>query len=256
MSISLLLLGLIFFLTSVVSVVTGSTSLITVPVLFQFGVDPRVAVATNMLALIFLSAGGTIPFLKSKAIDQKRLPILLLLTIIGSLFGALLVLAISSTAVPAVVSVAMIAVTIFSVAKRNAGTTSSPTKSSPRAETMGYIATFLLGIYGGFFSGGYVTLLTAVYVGLLGMTFIEAVATTKVINIVSSLVATVVFTIRGVVDYPLGIGLGAVMFVGAMAGSHIAVRINNVWLRRIFLATVIILALKTLLFDVLGSMLR
>jgi Sulfite exporter TauE/SafE len=55
----------VFFFTAVISVVTGGTSLITVPVMMQFGIEPHVAVATNMLALIFSSLGGTLPFLKS-----------------------------------------------------------------------------------------------------------------------------------------------------------------------------------------------
>ncbi len=253
MTFTFIALGLIFFFTSIISVVTGSTSLITVPALFQAGIDPRAAVATNMFALIFMSAGGTLPFLKSKAIDRNRLPVLLALTALGSIIGALLLLVITSASVPLLVSIAMIAVAIFSVVKRDAGTTPSESRS-PNAEMAGYIATFLLGIYGGFFSGGYVTLLTAVYVAFFGMTFVEAVATTKVINIVSSLIATGLFMARGIVNYELGIVLGIVMFFGAMIGSHIAVRINNIWLRRIFLITVIILALKTLLIDVLGTM--
>jgi hypothetical protein len=36
----------------------------TVPVMLSFGFEPHVAVATNLLALIFLSLGGTLPFLK------------------------------------------------------------------------------------------------------------------------------------------------------------------------------------------------
>jgi uncharacterized membrane protein YfcA len=60
----LLWLMSIFFATSSVSVITGSTSLITVPVMFQFGIEPRTAVATNMFALVFLSIGGSLPFLR------------------------------------------------------------------------------------------------------------------------------------------------------------------------------------------------
>jgi uncharacterized protein len=41
----------VFFATSCVSVITGSTPLITVPVMFQFGIESRTAVATNMFAL-------------------------------------------------------------------------------------------------------------------------------------------------------------------------------------------------------------
>jgi uncharacterized protein len=63
----LLFLIVVFFLTSGVSVVTGSTSLITVPAMFAVGIDPRTAVATNMFALTFLSAGGSLPFLRGRA---------------------------------------------------------------------------------------------------------------------------------------------------------------------------------------------
>ena len=53
----------VFFFTSVISVVTGSTSLITVPVMIALGIEAHVAVATNMLALTFMSAGGSLPLI-------------------------------------------------------------------------------------------------------------------------------------------------------------------------------------------------
>jgi uncharacterized membrane protein YfcA len=111
---------------------------------------------------------------------------------------------------------------------------------------VGYVATFLLGIYGGLYSGGYVTILTAVFVAFLGMNFGEAVAATKWVNVFSSSVATAVFMWQGLVNYKLGILLGVTMFVGAYVGAHYAAKMNDLWLRRIFLATVFILALKTL----------
>lgn len=106
-----------------------------------------------------------------------------------------------------------------------------------------------MGIYGGFFSGGYVTILTVVYITLFSMTFVEAVAVTKVINVVSSLIATLIFMGYGLIDYQLGLILGIAMFIGAIIGARIALRLNNIWLRRIFVATVVALALKTLLYD-------
>ena len=79
-----------FLFTAFISVVTGGTSLITVPVMMQLGTEPHVAVATNMLSLIFLSLGGTVPFLKGEIIPRQRLPALIGLTLIGSILGALL----------------------------------------------------------------------------------------------------------------------------------------------------------------------
>ncbi len=111
---------------------------------------------------------------------------------------------------------------------------------------VGYFFTFLLGIYGGLYSGGYVTLLTPVFVAFLGMGFGEAIATTKFVNVFSSAVATIVFMWQGLVDYKLGALLGVTMFAGAYLGAHYAAKMNDVWLKRIFVTTVLLLAVKTL----------
>lgn len=69
----LLLLVAIFFLTSVISVVPGSTLLITVPVMIALGIEAHVAVATNMLALTFMSVGGSLPFIGRNVLSRSRL---------------------------------------------------------------------------------------------------------------------------------------------------------------------------------------
>jgi uncharacterized membrane protein YfcA len=249
---SLFILIVVFFFTSILSVVTGSTSLITVPAMLQLGIAPRTALATNMFALILMSAGATLPYLGKGKLDRDRLPLLIGLTLLGSVVGALLVLVIPVQSVPLIISIAMIAVTIISVAKPNLGMVESRGVPSRSSEMAGYGATFALGIYGGFFSGGYVTMLTAVYVLLFRLSFVEAIATTKLINIFSSLVATVIFALRGLVDYRLGMVLGIIMFIGGIVGSNLAIKLDNRWLRRIFLITVDILAIKLLIDSVNG----
>jgi hypothetical protein len=249
----LFLLILIFLATSAISVVTGSTSLITVPAMFQFHIDPRTAVATNMFALTFMSLGGALPFLRGQAVDRRRLPLLILLTLAGSVIGAFLLLLVPSHSVSLIVSAAMIAVALFSILYRKSGLQDAAGTPSALAEIACYILTFLLGIYGGFFSGGYVTLLTAVYVALFRMTFVQAIATTKVINVFSSAVATGIFMEHRLVDYRLGVLLGIAMFVGALFGARLAVRVGNLWLRRIFLTAVWALGLKALLFDLFAN---
>jgi uncharacterized membrane protein YfcA len=241
----LVLLALLFFVTSVVGVVTGSNSLITVPVMFQFGIDPKIAVATNMFGLTFMALGATLPFVKQKAIDYRRVSPLILLTILGSAIGASLVGFVSDKTMPIIVSVSMIAVTIFTLIKRDAGVAKAEIVSS-KARNITYVLTFLLGIYGGLYSGGYVTLLTASYVAFFGMTFTESVASTKLINVFSSSIASAIFMWQGLVDYRLGAILGATMFVAAYIGAKTVTRLNDVWLKRIFLGTVFILAIKTI----------
>lgn len=242
---AIVILVIVFLLTSIVGVVTGSNSLIAVPAMFQFGIEPRVAVATNMFGLVFMAIGGTIPFLRQGKIDVVKLTPFIILTIVSSAIGALLVGLISDPGIKLIVSVAMIVVALFTLLKRDSGI-EPQSRSGANAVLLTYVAVFLLGIYGGLFSGGYVTILTAVCVGIYGMQYSEAVASTKLINVFSSAIATLVFMWQGLVDYKLGIILGLAMFVGAFIGAHYAAKLNEIWLRRIFLTTVFILALKTL----------
>jgi uncharacterized membrane protein YfcA len=241
------LLIAIFFVTSVVSVVTGSTSLITIPAMISLGVEPHAAIATNMLALTFMSVGGFVPFVgKGILVRGKRLHISILLTLIGSALGAMVLLAVPIRILKIIIAFAMVAVAGFTIKNRNFGTETRVVPTSGAVEFSGYVATFVLAIYGGFFSGGYVTLLTAAFVVLLSMNFLQAVATTKVINFFSSAIATLVFLWRGVVDVRLGVILGISMFIGALLEGRIVLRLRTVWLRRVFVAAVLALAINML----------
>lgn len=250
---TLILLLMLFFATSIVGVVTGSNSLITVPVMFQFGIDEKVAVATNMFGLTFMAAGGTIPFLRKRMIVVKSSWPLILLTVAGSSLGALLVGIVTNHGLKLVVSLAMIAVAVFSVfyGRKPSRVEAAGPRTTGSAAVPAMV--FVLAIYGGLYSGGYVTLLTAMLVTFTAMPFIEVVGLTKLLNIFSSGIATLIFLWNGMVDLRLGIFLAIVMFAGAYVGAHFATKMNEAALRWVFLTTVVVLAAKTL-YDLSGSL--
>jgi len=242
----LLILAAVFFLTSIVSVVTGATSLVTVPVMIALGIEPHIAVATNMFALIFLSAGGLTPFWKSGIVLRRELPLMTLLTIGGSIVGALLLVRVPIRWLQLVIAVAMVAVAVFSLVKRDLGMTRNESPASPIQSIIGYVLTLALAVCGGFFSGGYVTMLTAVFAMFFHMTFVESIAATKLMNVFSSIVAVSIFAWRGIVDWRLGLILGIAMFVGGLLGGTIALKMNAAWLRSIFIIAVLALAARML----------
>lgn len=243
-------LSVIFFVTSVISVVTGATSLITVPALLAFGVPAATAIGTNMLALTALSIGATLPFLRNGMIAPDRMAVLLPLTALGSIAGALLVFAVPPNVLPLVIGVAMLTVALVVLRPPRRDPDSPDASSTPAASLIGYGLTLLLGVYGGFFSGGYVTLLTAVFVACFRMSMRRAIGATKLVNVVSSAIATVIFGWRGAIDWQLGALLCVVTYFGASMGARIALRFNQVWLRRIFVIAVLGLAIKTFVSDV------
>lgn len=249
-----IIISIIFLITSAIGVVTGSNSLIAVPALLLIAkdLDPKIAIATNMFGLTFMSIGASIPFIRAKQIETKKLSSLITLTLIGSAIGAFLIGSMDSPeSIKLVIAISMLAVSaLVLLLPRSEAESESPRGSAVLA--IGYILSFLLAIYGGFFSGGYVTILTFVFVSFFAFQMKQAIATTKIINIFSSLIATLIFIYQGLVDFQLGILLAITMFTGAFVGARMATKLNETWLRRIFFVAVVIISFK-LLFDFISG---
>ena len=214
-----------------------------------FGIPARTALATNMVTLTLLSAGGVLPFLRGKELDRPRAPGLIALTAAGSAIGALLVFLVPAGILPLIIPIAMILVLAFLLSNSRQGLNqiSVPSRARVRA---GYAVAFVLAIYGGFFSGGYVTMLIAACVFFLGYSFLRALAMSRLMNIASSSIASSVFAWHGAIEWKLAISMGCVAFAGALAGAHWARRVPERLLRLMFATAVAALALKSLLFDI------
>jgi uncharacterized membrane protein YfcA len=86
---------------------------------FVLRLDP--SVPANMLALIFMSVGGSLPFIGRGVLSRSRLLPSIVLTIIGSGLGVLLLLSIPLKALRITIPVAMIGVAVFSLLNKNLG---------------------------------------------------------------------------------------------------------------------------------------
>ena len=93
------------------------------------------------------------------------------------------------------------------------------------------ISTFLLGIYGGFFGGGFGTFMMFLLV-IMGFSFIKSAAISRVVGFLMSLSATIVFAQQGLIHYLYGIALGAGFAVGGWIGIGIALKKGDNYVKR------------------------
>jgi uncharacterized membrane protein YfcA len=128
---------------------------------------------------------------------------------------------------------------------------STPVASTRGRRWAGFIGTTLLGVYGGFFSGGYTTLMTVLCTVCFGLTMMESVAVTKPINLLSCVAASAVFFASGLIDLRVGIPLAAANLLGGWLGAHAALKGGDRFVRLLFLATVAVLAGKLLVWDLI-----
>ena len=240
---------LISFIVSVATVSIGGTALITVPVLIWLGIVTKDAIATNMFALIFLSIFGAVGFRKEiRPTHNKKIFLFLILTICGSLIGANLVIVIDENILKKVIAIIICIIAGAFLFKKDLGIREEKGKISKVKFFIGMLSIFILGIYGGFFSGGYVTLLTYILIVVFGLDFLQSALITKIFNIFSSLVACIFFFSHGLINFSVGIPLAISMSLGAFFGTKLAIAKGNLWVRNLFVTVVILLALKLLIF--------
>lgn len=240
---------LISLVVGTISISIGGTSLITVPVLIWLGMPPKNAIATNMLALIFLSISGAIGFRKEiRTNHYKMIAVFSMLTICGSFIGANLVLAIDENFLKRAIAIIICIIAASFLFKKDLGVRETKGGISKLRFFAGALSILVLGVYGGLFSGGYVTLLSYVLILSFGFNFLQVAFITKIFNVFSSLVACALFYYHGLIDFSVGIPLATSMSLGAFLGAKLAIAKGNLWVRNLFIIIVIVLAIKLLLF--------
>lgn len=241
------LLVALMVVTGAVGAITGGNSLINVPLMITVGMSPRQAVATNMFAVTFMTVSATVRFARGGHLRRELLLPLGAITLVTSAAGALIAVRLSEATVKTVVGVSMAALVLFIALDRKR----APALPTPARRRVGYAVATALGLYGGFFSGGYTTLMTVLCTVCYGLTMMEAVAVTKPVNLVSCAAASVIFFAGGLIDLRVGLPLAAGNLVGGWLGAHAALKGGDRFVRALFLATVGALALKLLVWDIL-----
>jgi uncharacterized membrane protein YfcA len=241
------LLFALMVLTGAIGAITGGNSLINVPIMITVGMSARQAVATNMFAVTFMTVSATARFARARQLRRELLLPLGMITLVTSAVGAEVAVKLPETTVKIVVGVSMAALVLFIALNRRR----DPAPATPARRAVGYAASTALGVYGGFFSGGYTTLMTVLCTVCFGLTMMESVAITKPINLVSCVAASVVFFAGGLIDLRVGLPLAAGNLIGGWLGAQAALKGGDRFVRALFLATVGALAVKLIVWDVL-----
>jgi hypothetical protein len=245
---AVLAISLVSFATAILGVVTGGNSLVLVPAMLALGLNPRVAVATNMMVVTFLALSGWIRFARHEPIRWDLTRPLVIITLVTSWVGARLVGLLSDGAVHGLVVGSVLAMLVIILVQPRFGEHAAR-DISRRQLVVGLVVSALLGIYGGLFSGGYTTLMTFVSVGLLGASLREAVGLTKVVNFASSAIASIEFARQGIIDYRVGIPASLVTIAGAWIGASYASRMSPRVLRLIFTTVLVLLTFRLVAWD-------
>jgi uncharacterized membrane protein YfcA len=226
--------------------VIGAGGLVSVPVLVFLGLPPQVAIATDRFGTIGQNFTAFLKFQKAKKIVWKYVLILAIISLLGSLIGANILINIDPKVLQKVVGVLLVILLPLIFLKQNVGL--QQIKTSKSKKIIGLIIYFLIMIFGGFFGQGTGPLIFYTLTYFLGLTMIEVLATGVIPWFVLALSSLGIFALNGIIDYKSGIILLIGMAVGGYAGARFAVQKGDIWIKRLFAAFVIVAGIKLLFF--------
>jgi uncharacterized membrane protein YfcA len=226
--------------------IAGGGGLITLPVLLNLGIDPKLALGTNKLQATFGSGSAAVHFVRAGTVTLRECKRGFVVTFIGAALGTLLVQQLPRDFLAHAIPVLLVVVAVYVLLKPDLGAGDSP----PRLSRPWFDVSFglLLGFYDGFFGPGTGTFWAMAFVLGLGFNLTRATGSTKVMNFASNLSSLLFFLPgRNVLLIP-GLTMGLGQLLGARVGSHLVVAKGTRFIRPIFISMVLAITAK-LLYD-------
>ncbi len=225
-----------------VDAIAGGGGLLTVPVLFATGMDPRDALGTNKFQSSCGTTVATWHYANHGLLKWAELRAGILATLVGAFAGAWAVTRLDRDVLRPVIPVLLAAIAIYTWLKPDLGREARPARMNRTVFTLGF--GLLIGFYDGFFGPGTGTFWTVACVLLLGLDLLAATAHTKAMNLTSNLASLAVFLWTGHVRFGVGVVMAAGQMIGGRLGAKVAVKGGARLIRPIFLTMVLALAAK------------
>ncbi|MBN1969487.1 MAG: TSUP family transporter [Candidatus Delongbacteria bacterium] len=221
------------FIGGFIDSVAGGGGLITLPVLVSIGLPPHVALGTNKFQSSFGSFSSALNFIRKGVVDLKTSGLGILFTFIGAFIGTTTIQLINADFLGKIIPGLLTLIFIYVILSPNLG----KIDRHPRMRQNLFFILFglLLGFYDGFFGPGTGNFWVVSIMFILGFNMIKATGYTKVMNFTSNLTALTLFLIGGNINFYYGIIMAIGQFIGARAGSSLAIRKGSGFIRPIFL---------------------
>lgn len=230
-----------------INVVAGGGSLITLPLMIFLGLPPVVANATNRIALLAQNVVAVSNFKKKKVSPGKYGVYLGLVALVGAIIGANLAIDIPEKLFNRILSIVMIAVAIILMFKPKYSEEGKELLST-KHKTLGLIAFFFIGIYGGFLHAGIGFIIMLALVKINGFSLVKTNSIKVTVALIYTLSALGVFIFQGLIDWKAGLILAIGNATGGWLGSTFTVKKGDKWIKRLLLIAIVAMAIKLWIF--------
>jgi uncharacterized membrane protein YfcA len=224
--------------------VAGGGSFFTFPALVFCGLAPIAANATSTVALWPGSLASTWAYRNDVQTSRGRLAILSLVSILGGLIGAKLLLWTKNETFAHIVPWLLLTATLLFALSSRAVAWLRSRQTDGLHPAILLVGQFVIALYGGYFGGGMGILMLAVY-ALAGLTDIHAMNGLKsLLGAAINAAAVVTFIVADVVNWRPALLMVAGSLAGGYFGARLAKKVDAARVRQFVIATGAVMTVK------------
>ena len=231
-----------------INTIVGSGSLITFPTLVALGYSPLVANVTNTVGIFPGSLSGAIGYRRELAGQRARIVRFGIVSTVGAVTGAVLLLALPESVfdavVPAIIGVAVVLVLVQPRLRAWLSSRDRETKDYRGKATQS--AVYASAVYGGYFGAAQGVLLIGILGAGLNETLQRVNALKNVLAMLVNLVSAIVFVFVAAIAWAPALLIAGGSIIGGQIGAGVGRRLPP-WLLRVVIVVVGVLAIITLL---------
>jgi uncharacterized protein len=233
-------LFVIGFVAAVINVLAGGGSFLTLPLLIFLGLPASVANGTNRVGVLAQNVSAVVGFHRHDVLPARWALGVSVPALVGAALGAWAALHVTDLAFRRILSLVMLAVTLWTLLRRAPRVTPGGEPRSARHPLV-LAGFFVTGLYGGFLQAGVGFLVLAVTTAS-GLDLVRGNAVKVFSVMMLTLLSLTIFAGAGQVDWPAGAALALGNLLGGLVGVRIAVRQGHQWLEAVVTVTVVVFA--------------
>ncbi|WP_315079716.1 TSUP family transporter [uncultured Clostridium sp.] len=243
----LLIICPLVFLAGIIDAVAGGGGIISLPAYIFAGIPIHIAYGTNKFASCIGTSISSIKFFKSGNIKIKPALLSAAGALIGSWFGAQIVLLLNEKYLNYCLIIILPIVSLFLLFNRNFSIKNKKEISNKKLYILSFIIGLFLGAYDGFFGPGTGTFLVICFTGILGFNLITASGNAKIVNLASNFSALIAYILGGKVMFSIGVPAAICAIAGNYLGAHLAIKNGDRIIKPIIFVAIGLLFIKVIL---------
>lgn len=241
------LLACAAFLAGLVDAVVGGGGLIQIPAIFAVLPKevPATLLGTNKLASMCGTTVAAAKYARRVKVAWSTAAPAAVAAFALAFVGAWTVTRVPGDFVRSLLPLILLAVAVYTFKKKDFGSVHAPVHSGMKERWLALGVGASIGFYDGFFGPGTGSFLIFLFVRFFGFDFLGASAAAKIVNVACNVSALLWFGYSGHLLWQLAALMAVCQIGGSLVGTRLALKHGSGFVRKLFLAVVSVLIVKT-----------